>query len=212
MRYFKFDGKTNEEFYDFLKLYEKYILYTLLKPNKRFSSNDIYTVIKSLNENNIAEAKKILIIDDIQKKELQEFIGSKVLDNYLAKLLIARYFWIDECNVDDVVETKLNFDKATLEHIFPQTPIDNTNWGDKSKFSKKFIEEYTYKLGNMTLLTHKVNSTIKNGDFKIKKHPEYKKANFRLNVELGNLPDIDSAYIENRHKDIVSKLTEYLDI
>jgi len=212
MRYCKFDGKMNQDFYDLLKEYERFVLYTLLKPNKRFSVNTVYNAIDNLNKSNFEVAKKVLALSHSEKEELKALINGKIFDNYIAKLLISQYFWIEECSRDDVIESKLDFDKATLEHIFPQTPTGNTNWSDKKVFTKSFVEDFTYKLGNMTLLTHKVNATIKNGDFVSKKQPEYKKAKLKLTVELGSLSNIDSQFIEKRQASIVETIVEDLGI
>jgi len=206
MRYFKFDGKTNPQFSVLLNIYELFVLYTLLKPYKRFSTNKAYEAIENLNNNNLVDAKKSIELAEQEKKELTDLLNGKIEDNYVGKLLIAKYFWIEECVINDVVDVFLDFDKATLEHIFPQTPTGATNWTDKKKFPKSFADEYTYKLGNMTLLTHKINATIKNGDFKTKKQPEYKKTKFKLTIELGALDDINHKYIEKRHNKIVETL------
>lgn len=206
MRYFDFDGKKNDEFFDLLDAYEMFVLYTLLKPYKRFSATTVYEAIGNLNSKKLDEATECIKLSNAEKKELKGLLVGDISDNYIAKLLIAKYFWISECEIEDVVDVALDFDKATLEHVFPQTPTGNTNWANTKKFPKKFIEEYTYKLGNMTLLTHRVNATIKNGDFTTKKQPEYKKTKLGLTIRLGELPDIDAEYIKNRHIEITNKL------
>jgi uncharacterized protein with ParB-like and HNH nuclease domain len=209
MRYFKFNGQTNDAFYDLLNIYEIFILYTLLTPYKRFSSIKVYEAIKELNQTNLSVANSVLKLENSDEQGLKNLISGKLTDNYLGKLLISKYFWIRECNEDDVVEVLLDFDKATLEHIFPQTPTGETNWADRKKFPKSFVDDFTYKIGNMTLLTHKVNATIKNGDFKLKKQPEYQKTKLNLTVELGNLPDIDITYLYARQEQIVNTLYSY---
>lgn len=212
MRYFGFDGKANDKFYELLDAYEMFVLYTLLKPYKRFSATTVYEAIDNLNNKKLDEAKERIKLSGIEKKELKGLLSGDISDNYIAKLLIAKYFWICECKIDDVVSVVLDFDKATLEHIFPQTPTGDTNWTDNKKFPKKFIEEYTYKLGNMTLLTHRVNATIKNGDFAAKKQPEYKKTKLGLTIRLGELQDIDAKYIKDRHTKITNKLIKYYEL
>jgi hypothetical protein len=181
----------------------------LLTPYKRFSANKVYEAIKELNQTNLSIANDALKLANSEEQSLKKLMNGKIFDNYLGKLLISKYFWIRECTEEDVVEVSLDFDKATLEHIFPQTPTGATNWADKKKFPKSFVEEFTYKLGNMTLLTHRVNATIKNGDFKLKKQPEYRKTKLNLTVELGHLPDIDMNYLEKRQKVIIDTLYSY---
>lgn len=101
---------------------------------------------------------------------------------------------------------ELKYREATLEHIIPQNPENNTNW--KSNFSSNFRKKYTYKLGNMTLLTQKTNSKAKNYDFSKKKNI-YKDMKLSITTEIGNLTDIDEQFIINRHKEITDYLIQH---
>lgn len=186
-RFFKFDGRSNLQVLEFLTAYEKFRLYILLSPYRRFTSSPIYKSIRKLNENDTTVA-----IQEIQNatdnEELKQLINDSIYDNYNAKLLISKFLFSEYCSKDDVVEHELNFKKSTLEHILPQNPDKGTNW--LNYFSSSFRKEWTYKLGNFTLLTHNMNSAAKNYDF-ARKQKEYEKTILHITKELSALSSID---------------------
>lgn len=201
-RYFKFDGKSNSQVLQFLTVYEKFRLYVLLSPYKRFTSSPIYKSIRELNEKNAQKAIKE-IQDFTDEQELKHLIDGFIYDNYNAKLLISKFLFAEYCNKDDVVEHELNFKKSTLEHIIPQNPDKSTNW--LTDFTGAFRKEWTYRLGNFTLLTHNMNSSAKNYDFS-KKQKEYEKTILHITKELTMLKTIDEQNIRDRHTKIVNTI------
>jgi len=103
---------------------------------------------------------------------------------------------------------KLNFQNSTLEHIMPQNPDDNTNWFD---FDINFRKEMTYKLGNMTLLTKKKNSSAKNFSFD-KKKIQYKQTKLMITHAISERDNLDEEFFKRRHKEIVIKILNDLKI
>lgn len=65
----------------------------------------------------------------------------------------------------------------SVEHILPQTPDANSQW--KKDFSEQELEEWTDKLGNLTLLSRRKNASQGNLDYKIKME-KYFKGNIEL--------------------------------
>lgn len=184
----------------------------MLKPTARFSSKEIFNAIEVLNDDSFEDALHIVSLKTKEeKKELSEVLGSPNLkDNDLAKLLIARYLWAkDMDNPNDVVELNLDYKTCTLEHIIPQNPDIFTNWIED--FDIQFRNIFTYSIGNMTLLTQKMNSKAKNYDFS-KKKEIYKKMKLAMTAEIGNLEKIDEDFIEKRHKNITSYLIKHLGL
>ncbi len=180
----------------------------LLSPSKRFTSSPIYKSIRKLNENDTTVA-----IQEIQNatdnEELKQLIDGSIYDNYNAKLLVSKFLFSEYCSKDDVVEHELNFKKSTLEHILPQNPDKGTNW--LNDFSLSFRKEWTYKIGNFTLLTHNMNSAAKNYDF-AKKQKEYEKTILHITKELSALSSIDENYIKNRQQKIISAIYQDLGL
>jgi hypothetical protein len=200
-RHYRYDGEDNVEIADFLRYYERWMLHVLLAPGVRFSNSNVYRAIRELKDGAAAEAKAAFDLSKDQRKMLLDVIKGDLLDNGTAKLLIAAYVWHEEVqNPDDVATQQLSFDKSTLEHIIPQNPDKNGGW--HRDLTPAFRKEYTYKLGNMTLLTGKMNSGAKNYDF-AKKQQIYKKTVLPITRELAGLASITPDYIEERHKRIV---------
>ncbi len=204
----KYTGYDNVDILDFITTYEQYFTHTLLSKNQRFTSSSIYNAIVALNNNDVVKAKSEFVITDEETEELRQLINSDFKDNTTAKLFISKYIWYKDSNIDDVISHRLDFDKATLEHILPQNPALGTNW--RNDFSEVFRKETTYKLGNMTLLTRRLNSSAKNNGFSIKKE-KYKDTTLWVTQKLtvDNLV-IDELFFQNRQKDIVEAI--YADL
>jgi uncharacterized protein with ParB-like and HNH nuclease domain len=200
----------SEKLLSFLKIFERYIIYMLLAPKARFQNSVIFDCIKNLNENEFEQAKEKILLTDEQKDELKSCFDSSITDNTTAKIMISRCFWANENQIDkDVVDVKLDFDVATLEHIIPQNPKIDTNW--INDFSQQFRKENTYKLGNMTLLTKEKNSSVKNFDFNIKKK-KYTNSKLNFTKELGSLFEITEDYITKRHNMLIELLIKDLEL
>jgi len=195
---------------EFINIYETYILYLLLGSSKRFSSKPIYDAIKALNDNRFEDAKKDFLLEKEEIENLKELIQKPIKDNTIAKLFISKFFWIIDNEIDDDVidNMKLNFQNSTLEHIMPQNPDDNTNWFD---FDINFRKEMTYKLGNMTLLTKKKNSSAKNFSFD-KKKIQYKQTKLMITHAISERDNLDEEFFKRRHKEIVIKILNDLKI
>lgn len=77
--------------------------------------------------------------------------------------------------VDWSMFTKVEKDKVTIEHIFPQTP---TNWYWRNQFRQFNDEEkklLTGSLGNLLPLSQSINSSLQNDSFEDKKRPTSRK-------------------------------------
>ena len=194
----------------FLKTFEKYTIYTILGTSKRFSAKPIYQAINFINSGKMKEAQEVFDLNSAELDELKKLFDTQIKDNDIAKLIIAKYYYaVDNKTPEDVVEQILDYAKATLEHIIPQNPDNSTNW--VTDFDSKFRQKYTYKLGNMTLLTQKMNSSAKNYDFS-KKKGIYGQTKLPMTTEIANLSKIDETFIESRHNKIISAILTDLNL
>ncbi len=184
-----------------IQYFEQYFVYILLKPGSKFSAKNINAAIGALNKMDINSAISFLKIADEEKKELRHLINGELQNNEIATLLIIKYFRLTE-NAKDMGKYNIDLNKVTLEHIIPRYPAEQSNW--ITQFSQKCRDFYTYRLGNMTLLSQPFNAAASNSDFEIKKR-EYNKSNFPLTRELLQTT-INEQFIDNRHKEIVAKL------
>lgn len=203
--------EDEQKIIDFLSQFELFIIYLLLGPSKRFQTTPIFQSIEFLNSDDYVNALNEITLSQNEKSDLKNIIQTKnIVDNKWAKLILARYLWAKDIEEpDDVIDLDLNYKSSTLEHIIPQTPDDNTNW--EKDFSQSFRREYTYKLGNMTLLTQKMNSKAKNYDFSRKKLI-YDKMKLAMTTEIGQLSSIDENFIKNRHKTITEYLIKHFNL
>jgi hypothetical protein len=88
--------------------------------------------------------------------------------------------------------------KVNVEHIFPRTPDDSwSEWPDDAK-------NYVDRLGNLTLLAHRPNKSIRNGSFATKKEKAYKQSKLVLTSDLLHYEDWTPAQIEKRQQDLAA--------
>ncbi len=205
---YKGNGEHSEEIIGFITAYERLVLFILLNRYVRFSNSQIYAAINFLNQNQYPEALNALNESLFEEEELKKLINDDIKDNTVAKLLVAKYIWSKEAQIDDdLVAQDLYFDKCTLEHIIPQKPKKGSNW--LRDFSPVFLRSHTYLLGNMTLLTHKINATAKNYDFEVKKQA-YRKTKLAMTKEIAAKDSIDEGFIKERHQAMVTVLYDDL--
>lgn len=202
-RFFRYTGETpSPALLTLLTAYERHALSIWLQPGKRFSSSSIYQAVRSLRDRNPAEASQAFVLDAEEILDLSRRLDGP-MGNEVARLLLAVYVWMREEEADDVVTQRLEFGKATLEHIIPVRPATNSNW--LTDFDAAFRKRYTHRLGNMTLLTSKVNSGAKNSEF-TKKRAYYSRTLLALTHELAHLDAISETFIAARHARIVQYL------
>ncbi len=206
-RHYDYRGDANEDVLDALRVFQCWMLYVLLAPGVRFSNSNVYAAIVKIKEGKIDEAKVAIGLTDEEKARLIALVGGDLTDNQTAKLLVAGTIWHEEGMHEDVVTQRLDFDKATLEHILPQHPAKDTNW--QRDFSEEFRKNYTYKLGNMTLLTMKMNSAARNFDFAAKKSL-YAKTLLPMTRALAERDGITPEFIEARHQTLVDGILSEL--
>jgi hypothetical protein len=200
-----------EKILDIVNMYERYLLYLLLGSSKRFSSKPLYAAIKALHSNNLDAVKSKFRLEDSETSKLKDLINGEIRDNDIAKLLIAKYFWIFDAETadDDTVYMELNYNDSTLEHIIPQSPDSDSNW--LTDFNDTFRKDMTYKLGNMTLLTQRKNSSAKNFSFD-KKKEQYKKTKLALTSEIAEKDELTEDFFTHRQHKIVAVLLKDLQI
>jgi Protein of unknown function (DUF1524)/Protein of unknown function DUF262 len=81
-------------------------------------------------------------------------------------------------------------DRVHVEHIYPQTPPVGSRWENHSQVINR--------LGNMTLLGKRLNTSIKNGDFSTKKTKGYSGSEILMTKELLPLDTWDMTAIDTR--------------
>lgn len=195
---------TNENFKEFIKIYEVFFLQMMLL---RFNKAQIQSSYGNL----------IACINRLENYQTIKDTLLKMLKNQEVEAILHKDFKVKTSTVNQVVKglfLRLNFDYSdekysltdlsnlTLEHILPQK-ININYW--KDRFNDLEHLEWINRLGNFVLL-HKVkNSSAKNNDFKSKKIIYQKDTNsiFPLTREIANYNDWSKSEIHKRHTDIV---------
>src|SRR5713101_8497371 len=86
---------------------------------------------------------------------------------------------------------------VNLEHIYPQNPITG-KWADH--------DQWVYRLGNLTIMSRRLNTTVKNSDFATKR-PLYAQSDILITRELGGETLWDQAAINQRQNRMVADAT-----
>lgn len=84
-------------------------------------------------------------------------------------------------------------DRVHVEHIYPQTPAGDTWPNHKSVIDR---------LGNLTLLGRRFNTSIKNADFATKKEKAYADSDLLMTRELVDRNDWSPAAIDERQREL----------
>lgn len=206
----KFDEKFNNDdyLYEFLKNFERKIFIDwIVGMSLTERLTQIYKIIRLIEEND----DKALIIndpifhDDI-KKQRNKFKTSINHENFYGKgrFQMAKYVLLRiDMERNENLHKKVSFTgNITVEHVLPQKP--NNYW--KKKFTDKAIQEWTNKLGNLTLLNAAKNSRASNKPFKDKVETYFqKKSDFTITNELERVDDWNLLALKNRHSKLRSE-------
>ncbi|TCI21888.1 DUF262 domain-containing protein [Exiguobacterium sp. SL-9] len=132
-------------------------------------------------------------------------------DNFTAKLISTRS---EESIIRAILKAIYNEDhpeiqinsvskEVNLEHILPKNPSANSQWIKDFPDQDSRIS-YAKKIGNLTVLFHTLNSSLKNSDF-TKKKIEYEKSTIPENQLIATRTTWDSRAIEHRTKELYKK-------
>lgn len=122
----------------------------------------------------------------------KEFIYNS-RNNQIAKYILAKIENFESGASVDITN-------STLEHILPDNPNDTWQWDDVK------IQQFHYRLGNMTLLEAVKNRDLGNISFSEKK-AIYKKSTVPMTCAIGNFDSEEwtERHIEQRQKNMASK-------
>jgi uncharacterized protein with ParB-like and HNH nuclease domain len=131
--------------------------------------------------------------DDVLKSstfDLNKTDFTTIIDGNIYGRKYARYLLLKVDMLSNSVDSPYIYPSMiTIEHILPQNPSDNSQW--KKDFSDEQREEWTDKIGNLTLLSRRKNTSQGNLDYE-KKVEKY----FKNNIET--FPSIIKLFQENK--------------
>lgn len=143
----------------------------------------------------IEELKAGIYVSDAEFEQTfayKEFVYSS-RNNQIAKYILGK---IEKFESGASVDITSN----TLEHILPDNPNEDWNWDDMK------IQQFHYRLGNMTLLEAGKNRDLGNASF-LEKKAVYKKSTVPMTLEIGNsdLEEWTESCIDNRQKKMANE-------
>lgn len=139
------------------KIYSSYArkLEETLTENQPFDQSNakkIAAKVNSIFDNLINELKQEKPTKDFFIGSFNDFsYGRSEKNRKLIKYVLSEINYINSTG-----EHKIDFDRVNIEHLLPQKP--SKKWG----LTKKQIKNYVNKLGNLTLLSKRLNSTVSN--------------------------------------------------
>ncbi|MEM8676523.1 MAG: DUF262 domain-containing HNH endonuclease family protein [Cyanobacteria bacterium P01_G01_bin.67] len=204
------DTPDNKQYIRELQLFRvKQAYSTLLAAYKNFSAEDFtrllklvcifsfrYTIVSSLNPNELEKLYNKVAIEICQakivtprqvfenlrlvyvsdEKFLQDFsylsISTKGQKKKLARYILRKL-------EEDADHKPVDEDGFSIEHILPESPSDN--W--QGNFTDVQIEEFVYRLGNLTLLEPSLNRQIGNETYALKQNT-YQKSVYTLTKKI----------------------------
>lgn len=178
------------------------------------------TVIELAHQVYESQINASKIVAALSAKEIsdKEFYEQLINKSFKKQKLqnVAKIIFMRLANQDlEDTENKVPYDMTRLhyEHILPQAPDKDSNWlkdfPDADERTK-----YTYALGNGTLLRDKLNKSIINHDFEIKKHGTesiegYDKSKIPDTLTLLDAQQWTAVEINARTVDMANKIVKY---
>ena len=95
--------------------------------------------------------------------------------------------------------------QVNLEHVLPQNPTQIWRAGFEKQVAP---EDYIYKLGNLTLLTNKVNRDVADKSFADKKKEAFSKSALVLNQTVRRFSKWSNVEIEKRQQELAKVALE----
>ena len=143
----------------------------------------------------VEELKAGIYVTDAEFEQTfayKEFVYSS-RNNQIAKYILGKIEKFESGASVDIAST-------TLEHILPDNPNEDWNWDDVK------IQQFHYRLGNMTLLEAGKNRDLGNASFSEKK-AIYKQSTVPMTFEIGNsnLEEWTEDCIDNRQKKMANE-------
>lgn len=150
-----------------------------------------------VNSSQVAQELKNIYLRD--EPFVNSFATKQI--NTKSKKKLARYILFSMEN--QIAQTERNFEdeSATIEHILPENPL--AEW--EHFFAQDEIENYIYRLGNLTLLESSKNNDCGNKLYS-EKLPVYKQSHYKMTENI-DYPEWGAAQIRSRQEELAKLAT-----
>ena len=195
-------GGWNDQFPQFARLFEKvYMHHWWMQFSKSRREAASYYAIEAINKGEafdkvMASVRSLANNAGFERTLDEDFYdGTRPQIINLVKAVLLR---LDREEYDDSVEMTYSR-KISVEHILPQDG-SNAYWCER--FNEKERAHWLHKLGNLTIVSIRKNSSARNLGFDEKKaaYQKSRQCPFGITNRLCDLPDWTPAAIEKRHE------------
>ena len=126
-----------------------------------------------------------------------------IIEENVRDLLLSRaqacWFMTELANSMQSQTKEIGMDKANLEHIFPQNP--GADWPNRDK-----LEPFIWHIGNLTVLSNRLNAKARNKPFAAKCKEHYSKSEIRMTRDLTKLKAWDESAIVKRAEQLAKQI------
>ena len=155
------------------KLFSKYAIELDALCNSAKEDKHLKKEINSMFDHFRNDLKDLIPVKEYFNEKFDEI---KYSNTDKARRIITYILSKYENYLNDVIEKNIDYDNVNIEHILPQKP---ESWG----LSRSEIKGYIHKIGNLTLISKKLNSQMGNIELE-KKIPILKKSDLKINKVL----------------------------
>ncbi len=221
-------NKENEkEIEKSLLVIESYILFRSYT-NQR--SNDLTRYVPTINKdiikylNNYTYSSALFKVLYFDQKDNEKNIAMPSKEKFLGSLWTSNDIYNSKkkftalllMRIDEFINEKENksntskYPKIEVEHILPQK---FEKWLDENpSLNENELETYVNSLGNLTILSSKLNNEVKNNVFKIKKEKFLEKGTYIINNYLNKINEWNIKNIKERTKYLLGIINQIYNL
>ena len=200
-------GDSQGALVEFLRLLER-LAYSMLITPRTYSVQRLRRYIEVMNEidNDIDfndSGSRIQLTAD-EKQQMLENLRGDVSMKWARPVLLR----LDGIGFEGGVEYR--HDVVSVEHVLPQSPRGDSEWMTWFPDEDSRMH-WTWKLGNLVLLSRRKNAAAGNKGFDDKKETYFETGNetsFRLTQSLHEIDEWTPEVLERRQEDLVGRLAE----
>ena len=195
------NGLTRDEFVDLL---ERITVQNWVRRLGKSARLTVYfNLIAAINNGKAARADLLEIFQrHANNDEFSQFLYNDFYGQPYAKAVLLR---LESSRQDGLVTKEYRLNGITVEHVLPQKFAD-AYW--TSRFTTDSHTQWVHKLGNLTLLSGRMNASAQCGPFDKKKDIFQKRAtktSFDLTKEICQIPEWTPEQIKQRQAALVSR-------
>ncbi|MCY3542469.1 MAG: DUF262 domain-containing HNH endonuclease family protein [Chloroflexi bacterium] len=146
-----------------------------------------------------------LALSNLEKRDIVRSLDGTIYQNQTRRFTTPILARLSNAIADPPIS---EFNKVTVEHVLPQNPAADSEWV-KAFSNPDEREEWTHRLANLVLLSHKKNSRARNYDFTKKKTEYFRRhgiPSFALTSQVIDKDEWTPAVLERRQRYLLDVL------